>query len=124
MDEWDADTMLRVQWFMQRDPRIPKRTRVVVTLLEDGFDGSLAAFQKTIADAVAEVPEEYRASAKVEQDRDYETGRGPLEIGYWRLQTPEEVQEDVRRALDYVRESRAEDEREYRRLSAVFGEKR
>lgn len=79
-DEWDADTILRVKRYMGGDPRV----------------------------AGARIPEEFRASAVVEQDVDYDTGRGPLEIKYQRPETPEEVEQNVGRALEHVRQSQGQ----------------
>lgn len=121
MDEWDADMISRVRSYMGRDPRVARKVTETITLLEEGFEVTLAELREAVDDAIARVPEKFRASAVVEQDVDYDTGRGPLEIKYQRLETPEEIEQNVGRALEYVRQSRAKDRREFERLVALFG---
>lgn len=69
---------------------------------------------------LASVPEEYRDSAGIDFDSDYESSRVSVEIDYERLETDEEIQG----RLDAItQQSRLRDERDraqYEKLKAKF----
>jgi len=74
-------------------------------------------FLKEITDAIAAIPAEFMASAKVELEG-YESGK--LLITYTGPESSETVAERIRRCEEYVAERRANEKREFERLKAKF----
>lgn len=101
------------------DPRVPREVSVEAMDEREG-DWTLAEFQQLIADAVAKIPEEARAAARVELERGYEESTH-LKITYRRMNTPEEVSGRIKRALEYVVSNMNSERATYERLKEKFG---
>ncbi|MGP1680796.1 MAG: hypothetical protein ACTS8S_00510 [Giesbergeria sp.] len=108
----------------------PQKTRVFVRQAEDAYEygyppENLVEFQAWLSAAVAEVPEEFRATAVLEftAESRYEVGdiRRGMKFYYVRPATEVEFAERLHaRALNILR-GEARERREVERLQAKFG---
>lgn len=107
----------------------PRIKEVVLREAQSAYDASYPpenalAFQAWLAEALAEVPEDYRADAKVEfsAERGYEDDiQQCMKFYYSRPETEEEFAARVyERALMFVRQE-AQERQQFERLQAKFG---
>lgn len=117
MDEIDAETLRWMRSYFGRDPRVPDEVKEEV-LCEHSGTWTLAEFSALIADAIAQIPENARASAVVEMEGDEYS---VLKITYRRMETPEEVAENVQRGLARAHESSARERAAYEALKRKYG---
>lgn len=82
---------------------------------------SATKFLKIIADAVAGIPEEFRADATAVLETEGDSSSADLTISYMRPQTAEEAERDRQSSERYKAENAARERREYERLKAKYG---
>lgn len=97
----------------------PRRVRHEVLCEYDG-DWTLDEFKKLIERAIASIPAERRAEAKVEMHDPGYDGSTSLKIYYEGPESPEVVADRVRRCEQYVATGRADERKAYERLKAKF----
>lgn len=84
------------------------------------FNYSLSEFQKIVADAVASIPEEYRASSSVDlESHDHDVG-SEFSITYFAPESAKAVAGRIKRCEEYVANKRLAERSEYDRLSIKF----
>lgn len=119
-DDWDEETRRLVFGYCGGDPREPEAISVQV-LWEYDDEWTLDGFQALVADAIAKIPPEYRASARVTLEQaDPDGCGGHLAITYVRPTNEQEIAERVERALSYARKKQREELEVYERLKRKF----
>ena len=117
--EFDDDTLRLVRGYFGGDPRVPRDVTREVFHEYAEEEWTLPEFMALIEDAVAKIPEDKRAEAKVVLEGSYDE-TSFLKITYCDTETAAEVAERVKRALAYADSVRGKERAEYERLKSKF----